>query len=290
MMPHDLPNHNTVYHSHNLWSKAGVWERVNAALVSLERGRNKRFSKRQDDAKKGACGYDGNKKVKGHKRHIATDTDGNLLVCEVTPANRDDRGGMKPVQGQLKQRVPALKKLYVDSGYGSAPFQAWPKTTHDVEVVLRPDAGITLQGFKGFQVVQKRWVVECTFAWLPTFRRLKVDYEERTDISEGFVTEPFIASVTLVMSKTWRPCGGWCLPLRARGLESARAGAGPCAAATENGLGHHRGLHTGVVSSGGPAHSAGSACIAPKWVRCCVPHLHRGMRAVASVSPSGVRV
>lgn len=121
---------------------------------------------------------------------------------------------MKPVINRLKQCVPGLKKLYVDSGYDGAPFQAWSKTTHDVDiqVVLRPDAGITLidgiavlptgtptdeqfrlaaqltrQGYKGFQVVEKRWVVERTFAWLLTFRRLKVDYEERIDVSEGFI-------------------------------------------------------------------------------------------------------
>lgn len=37
MLPHDLPNWRTVYFHHNLWAKNGVWERVNAALVSEER-------------------------------------------------------------------------------------------------------------------------------------------------------------------------------------------------------------------------------------------------------------
>lgn len=132
---------------------------------------------------------------------------------------------MKPVLDRLKQRVPGLKKVYVDSGYDGAPFQAWSKTTHDIdiEVVLRPDAGITLkggiaalptntptdeqfrlaaqitrQGFKGFQVVQKRWVVERTFAWLLTFRRLKVDYEERIDVSEGFI---YTAMSTILLKR-----------------------------------------------------------------------------------------
>ncbi len=42
MMPHDLPHHKTVYHYHNLWSKEGVWERINASLVGLERERKGR--------------------------------------------------------------------------------------------------------------------------------------------------------------------------------------------------------------------------------------------------------
>ena len=95
-----------------------------------------------------------------------------------------------------------------------APFKAWGKTTLDldVEVILRQDAGVSFEdgiatlttstptpekfnvavdlarsGGKGFKVVAKRWVVERTFAWLLNFRRLKVDYEERIDVSEGFV-------------------------------------------------------------------------------------------------------
>ena len=42
MLPHDLPNWETVYFYHNLWVKNGVWERVNAALVKMERERKGR--------------------------------------------------------------------------------------------------------------------------------------------------------------------------------------------------------------------------------------------------------
>ncbi|WP_293914073.1 transposase, partial [Deinococcus sp.] len=48
------------------------------------------------------------------------------------------------------------------------------------------------------QVVQKRWVVERTFAWLLTFRRLKVDYEERIDVSEGFI---YTAMSTILLKR-----------------------------------------------------------------------------------------
>ena len=97
--------------------------------------------------------------------------------------------------------APLVKKIFLDSGYAGEPFAVWAKTTTgiEVEVVRRPDEGITVvdgiaqlptntpteeqfrlavemarQGGKGFKVVRKRWVVERTFAWLLTFRRLRV--------------------------------------------------------------------------------------------------------------------
>ena len=132
----------------------------------------------------------------------------------MTSANVDDREGLKLVLNTFKADAPFVKKLYLDGGYGGAPFEAWAKTTTgiEVEVVRRPDEGITLvggiaqlptnrpteeqfrlaverarRGEKGFKVVRRRWVVERTFAWLLTFRRLKVDYEECMPISEGFI-------------------------------------------------------------------------------------------------------
>ena len=176
--------------------------------------RCRRFPERQNDAKRGDRGYDGAKKVKGRKRHIATDTDGNLLTCVVTPANIGERAGMKLVINILKKDVPELKKMFVDGGYDGEPFSLWAKTTHqlEIEVKRRPDEGVTVRdgiaqvptnnpseeqirmafeitrnGKKAFVVVSKRWVVERTFAWLYNFRRLKVDYEEKIDVSEGFI-------------------------------------------------------------------------------------------------------
>lgn len=132
----------------------------------------------------------------------------------MTPANVDDREGLKLVLNTFNADAPVIKKLYLDGGYGGGPFEAWAKTTTgiEVEVVRRPDEGITLvggiaqlptntptdeqfrlavemtrRGGKGFKVVRKRWVVERTFAWLLNFRRMKVDYEECMPISEGFI-------------------------------------------------------------------------------------------------------
>src|SRR5207249_11666767 len=40
---------------------------------------------------------------------------------------------------------------------------------------------------KGFSVLPRRWVVECTLAWLGQSRRLSKDYEELPTTSEPFI-------------------------------------------------------------------------------------------------------
>ena len=39
----------------------------------------------------------------------------------------------------------------------------------------------------GFHVLPRRWVVERTFAWLVTYRRLSKDYEELPATSEALI-------------------------------------------------------------------------------------------------------
>ena len=55
----------------------------------------------------------------------------------------------------------------------------------------RPAAPMRLEVVKrnepGFKVLQRRWVVERTFAWLGRCRRLSKDYEGTTASSEAFV-------------------------------------------------------------------------------------------------------
>ena len=55
-----------------------------------------RRSVRQDGSKKGQRSYDAGKKIKGRKRHIAVDTQGNLLAVVVHSAGIQDRAGAKP--------------------------------------------------------------------------------------------------------------------------------------------------------------------------------------------------
>ncbi|MBK4737383.1 transposase [Noviherbaspirillum sp. DKR-6] len=53
-----------------------------------------------------ACerGYDANKKITGRKRHIAVDTDGRLLMLNLTAVSISDSAGAQKVLDALKQR------------------------------------------------------------------------------------------------------------------------------------------------------------------------------------------
>src|SRR5512140_1128428 len=98
MLPHDLPPWTVVYQQAQRWLKAGVFEAMVQdlrTLLRLAQGRNEQpsaaiFDSRtlQSTRKSGArAGYDGAKRRKGSKIHLAVDTLGNLLALHVTPAS-----------------------------------------------------------------------------------------------------------------------------------------------------------------------------------------------------------
>ena len=196
MLPDTFGCWQTVYGYFNRWRKQGIFERVQQALTKRERKRQGRVpaasagcidsqsvkTATQSESK----GYDAGKKVNGRKRHLLVDTLGLVISAYVSPANLQDREGLKKVINQyFEQGETRLRKLWVDGGYRGDDLQEWvkdKKQTHkiDLEVVTPP------QG-KGFQVVKRRWVVERTFAWLVNFRRLAKDYERLTDNSEAFI-------------------------------------------------------------------------------------------------------
>ncbi len=68
------------------------------------------------------AGYDGAKRKKGSKLHMAVDTFGQLLALHVTPANRDDRAEL----GRLAAAIQEVTDVaYVDQGYtGEKPAEA----------------------------------------------------------------------------------------------------------------------------------------------------------------------
>ena len=49
------------------------------------------------------AGYDGAKRSKGSKVHLAVDTLGHLLALTVTPADEGDRGQVAPLAEQIQQ-------------------------------------------------------------------------------------------------------------------------------------------------------------------------------------------
>ena len=97
-LPHEFPPWHTVYDQTQRWLKAGSFEAIVHDLRELLRVAQDRNAQPsavildartlQSTPESGArAGYDGHKRKKGSKTHIAVDTLGHLLAMVVTPAN-----------------------------------------------------------------------------------------------------------------------------------------------------------------------------------------------------------
>src|SRR5256886_673431 len=192
MIPHDLPPWAAVYQQTQRWLKAGVFEAIVndlRVLLRLAQGRNEQpsatiFDSRtlQSSPESGhRAGYDGAKRKKGSKVHLAVDTLGHLLALHVTAASEGDRAQVE----QLAKRVQevtggTVEVAFVDQGYtGEEPAEAAEGQGMRLEVVKLPDAK------RGFVLLPRRWVVERSFAWAARFRRLARDYERLPDKLAG---------------------------------------------------------------------------------------------------------
>lgn len=214
MMPNDLPPWYTVYQQTQRWLQAGVFEALVhdlRALLRLAAGRKEQptaaiFDSRtlQSSPESGDhAGYDGAKRRKGSKTHMAVDTLGHLLALLVTPANEQDRAQV----GQLAQAVQeatgdTVEVAFVDQGYtGDEAAQAAEEQGMRLEVVKLPEAK------QGFVLLPRRWVVERSFGWMARFRRLARDYERLPDTLKGL---HFLA-FAILMAHRFVQCMAFCL-------------------------------------------------------------------------------
>jgi hypothetical protein len=64
-----------------------------------------------------SSGYDGGKKIKGRKRHVADGTSGLLLAVVVTAASVQDRDGAFRITAALRQASSTITLVWADAGY-----------------------------------------------------------------------------------------------------------------------------------------------------------------------------
>lgn len=101
-----------------------------------------------------------------------TDTLGLTLAVVIHAASIHDSKGAVDVISNLRGRFPKLKKIVADGRYRGKLIENVKKAFRWVlEIVPRPDTA------KKFTVLPKRWIVERTFSWFESFRRLSKDYE-----------------------------------------------------------------------------------------------------------------
>ena len=208
MMPNDLPPWQAVQQQTQRWLRAGCFEQMAADLRLLLRWSADRTEvpsaaildsrTLQSTPESGArAGFDGHKKRKGSKVHLAVDTLGHLLALKVTAANQQDRVQV----ADLAQAVQAatgqnIQLAYVDQGYtGEQPALEAAQQGIRLEVVKHHEAK------RGFVLLPRRWVVERSFAWAARFRRLARDYERLATTLAGYHWLAF----AMLMLHSWFP-------------------------------------------------------------------------------------
>ena len=198
-LPGDFPPWPAVYQQAQRWIKAGVFETIAHDLRVLLRGVSGRRAHpsaavldsrtlRSTPESGARATYDGGKRTKGSKVHVAVDTLGHLLALVVTPGKEQDRDQVGALAEAAQRATGETVTLaYVDQGYtGERPREAAAAHGIELEVVKHTEAK------RGFVLLPRRWVVERSFAWVARFRRMARDYERLPETVAGIHVAGFV--------------------------------------------------------------------------------------------------
>lgn len=171
LLPHEFPPWAAVYQRARRWIAAGCFQTMVDDVRALLRWTAGRADQptavildsrtvRSTPESGTRAGYDGAKRQKGSKIHLAVATLGYLLVLHVTPANAQDRDQVENLVAAVQEVTGQHVELaYVDQGYtGAEPATAAAGHGIQLEVVRLPETK------RGFVLLPRRWVVERSFA------------------------------------------------------------------------------------------------------------------------------
>ena len=204
-MPNDLPPWAAVYQQTQRWLAAGCFEALAHDLRAVLRQASGRSAEpsaaildsrtlRSSPESGERAGYDGAKRKRGSKLHVAVDTLGHVLALHVTPANTDDRAEVSRLVDTAQEATQGnLEVAFADQGYNGEKAAA-AAGEQDVELVIvrLPEAK------RGFVLLPIRWVAERSLAWTTRFRRLVRDYERYASTLAGL---HFVAFACLMLKQ-----------------------------------------------------------------------------------------
>ncbi|MFF1784897.1 IS5 family transposase [Kitasatospora sp. NPDC058243] len=201
-LPHDFPNHGTVYAYYAAWRDEGIFAQLNYDLTGLARVKEGRKPeptasvidtqsvKTSTNVPVTSQGTDAAKKIVGRKRGILTDTIGLILAVVVTAASLSENAVGIQLLDQAKKTYPSISKSWVDTGFKNAMVEHGAGLGIDVEVVHRKS------DIPGFHVVKRRWMVERSLGWIMLRRRLARGYETLPASSEAMIHVASIDNLT----------------------------------------------------------------------------------------------
>src|SRR5580698_10504047 len=147
-MPNDLPPWSAVYQQTQRWLAARCFETLAHDLRAVLRMASGRLPDPtaaiidsrtlQSTPESGArAGYDGAKRKRGSKVHMAVDTLGHLLALHVTSADEQDRAQVKQLAKEVQKVTgKSVELAFVDQGYtGEKPAEDAAKHGIQLEVV-----------------------------------------------------------------------------------------------------------------------------------------------------------
>ncbi len=204
MLPRDFPKWQLVYYYYRKWVDMELFDRILDSLrskVRVSKGQKARATAGIMDSQSVRWGnsrsfksYDGNKKVKGIKRHIVVDKNGFLLAVMVTVAHIHDSKAVIWLMRVLQDCYASIRVVLADGGYRG-----------DIVETVKSRFGYLLQVVMGrqgqqdrFKPISKRWIVERTFAWFDNDRRLCRNYELLMESSEEIVK---LSAIKLLLNK-----------------------------------------------------------------------------------------
>ena len=202
-LPKEFPPYSTVQGYFYAWSHGGLLADINRMMdgaMHAKPGRRTSPTAGVIDSQSvkttesgGPRGYDAGKKIKGRKRHIITDTQGNLVGLQVHAADIQDRDGAVDVLASIRSLYPGLRHIFADGGYAGDKLRGAMAALGDwtFEIIKRSDAARHT-----FVILPRRWVVERTFAWLGRCRRLAKDFEATIDSAVAWMLVAHIRRLT----------------------------------------------------------------------------------------------
>lgn len=204
MLPLHFPKWKTVYHHFRSLSDSG-WFRT--FLKTLVGGRRASLGLPPEAA---VCvvdsqsvrsalpqtekGVDGNKRIKGIKRHVAVDPNGYVLGAFTTTANIHDSKGAIPLLANILHDNIGMELVKADLGY-----KGLRDVFGDIDGIFL-DCVKSNFGSPDFIPIEGRWVVERTFSWMENYRRLTRNYEKLLKVAAHM----FIAGCVFFMLRYFR--------------------------------------------------------------------------------------